>query len=361
MRNRLLLPFVLLAGFAIAAPAAAQKTHLTVIVGLAGEPEHGEAFSRWATTLVDAAARLGVANDSLVFLTEKPDADPKRASGRSTKEEIAKALGKVAASAAEDDVVFVVLIGHGTFDGKQARFNLPGPDISPADFEPLLKPIKSRHVVFINTASASGPFMETLAGQGRTIVTATRSGSERFATLFGGYFVDALAGSEADADRNKRVSVLEAFSWAKREVANAYEREGIMRTENALLNDSGGEGSPDPSPEGKQGRNAAVISLGTAEAAEPLPDDPKLRQLYEERRDIERRVEALKLMKGGMPADRYTSELEKLLTDLALKTRQIRDIEKKAPAASASRRSEASRSEAGEREARGGGAPRAGK
>ena len=141
-----------------------------------------------------------------------------------------------------------------------AKFNLPGPDMTPADFEPLLKRMRSRHVVFVNTASASGPFIEALAGPGRTIVTATRTGAERFATLFGGYFVDALAGTDADADKNRRISVLEAFNYAKREVATAYEREGIMPTEHALLNDSGGEGIPNPSRrrQAGQGRGGAV-------------------------------------------------------------------------------------------------------
>ena len=308
--------------------AYGQATHLAIIVGLAGQPEHAELFQRWATTLVDAAGKLGVEPAQVVYLADKVEADPKRITGRSTREEVAKAFTALAA-APEDDVVFVVLIGHGTFDGKVAKFNLPGPDMTPADFDPLLKRLKSRHVVFVNTASASGPFMETLAAPGRTIVTATRTGSERFATLFGGYFVDALAGVDADADKNRRVSVLEAFTWAKREVNNAYEREGIMRTENALLNDSGGEGVGDPSATGKQGKTAAVVALGSANANDPLPADPKLRALYQERRELERRVEALKLMKDAMPPDRYASELEKLATELALKTRQIREIETK--------------------------------
>lgn len=308
------------------APAYAQSTHLAVIVGLAGEPEHAELFQRWASTLVDSAAKLGVAKP--IYLSEKPEADPKRITGRSSKEEIVKAFGELKA-AGEDDVVFIVLIGHGTFDGKVAKFNLPGPDMTPADFEPLLKGIRSRQIAFVNTASASGPFVQALAGPGRTIVTATRSGSERFATLFGGYFADALAGTDADVDRNRRVSVLEAFTYAQREVATAYEREGIMLTEHALLNDSGGEGISNPAPDGKQGKVAAVLSLGSATAADPLPSDPKVRALYLERRELERRVEALKLLKGSMPADRYTSELEQLVTDLALKTRQIRELEKK--------------------------------
>jgi hypothetical protein len=320
-----MLPVALLALLLVASSAAAQTTHLAVIVGLAGEAEHGEAFRRWGSTLVESAEKLGVARENVIYLHEKPDADP-QVNGRSTKEEISKAFQKLAGASTED-VVFVVLIGHGTFDGRVARFNLPGPDMTPADFEPLLKRLKSRHVVFVNTASASGPFMEALAGAGRTIVTATRSGSERFATLFGGYFVDALAGTDADADKNQRVSVLEAFNYAKREVTNAYEREGIMLTEHALLNDSGGEGATDPSPDGKQGRVASVLALGSAAAADPLPSDPKLRALYEARRDLERRIEALRLLKGSMPADRYSSELEQLATELALKTRQIREIE----------------------------------
>lgn len=309
-----------------AVPASAQTTHLLVVVGLAGEPEHGETFLRWATTLVDGAAKLGVRPEHVVYLHEKPDVDPTRISARATKDELEKAFAKLA-TAGPEDVVFVVLIGHGTFAGQTARFNLPGPDMTPADFEPLLKRVRSRHVVFVNTASASGPFLEQLAGPGRTIVTATRSGAEQFATLFGGYFVDALTGVDADTDRNRRVSVLEAFTWAKREVAQAYERQGIMRTENALLSDSGGEGSPDPTPDGKQGRVAAVLALGGAAAADPLPSDPKLRTLHLERRELERRVEALRLMKGSMPADRYAAELEQLVTELARKTREIRALQ----------------------------------
>jgi len=309
-----------------ASAASAQSIHLAVIVGLAGEPEHAELFQRWASTLLDASAKLGV--EDVIYLAEKPEVDPKRVTGKSTKDEIVKAFAKLAA-AKEEDVVFVVLIGHGTFDGKVAKFNVPGPDLTPADFEPLLKAIKSRHVVFVNTASASGPFMEALAGPGRTVVTATRTGSERFATLFGGYFVDALAGTDADADKNRRISVLEAFNYAKREVATAYEREGIMLTEHPLLSDSGGAGVADPTPDGQQGKVAAVLSLGSTTSGDTLPTDPKLRALYQQRRELERRVEALKLLKGSMPADRYASELEKLVTDLALKTREIRELEKK--------------------------------
>jgi hypothetical protein len=120
--------------------------------------------------------------------------------------------------------------------------------------------------------------------------------------------------------------MLEAFNAARLEVARAYEREGTMLTEHPLLDDSGDkQGSLTPTAEGKNGRIASVIALGTAASAEPMPEDPKLRALFLERRDLERHVEALKLMKSGMDPARYASELEKALTDLALKSKQIKE------------------------------------
>jgi hypothetical protein len=316
---------------ALAAPVAAQTVHLMVIVGLAGDPEHAELFQRWASTLVDGASgRLGVARDRIVYLTDQPDKDAKRATGKSTKEEIERGFAALAKNAKPDDVVFVVLIGHGTFSGNAAKFNLPGPEMGPSDFAPLLKKVPSEHVVFVNTASASGPFLEALSGPGRIIVTATRNGAEQFATLFGGHFVDALMSDGADADKNRRISVLEAFDAAKLGVARAYEQEGIMLTEHPLLDDSGDkQGTQTPKADGKNGRIASIVALGTVASAEAMPDDPKLRALYDERRDLERRVEGLKLLKTGMEPARYAAELEKLLIELSLKGRQIKDLEAK--------------------------------
>ena len=317
--------------WAPAAPAAAQDVHVAVIVGHAGDAEHGELFAKWAASLVQAATgRFGIPREHVTYLaaeTPATDASGATPTGRSTREAIVSAFDSIAKRAGKEDVVFVMLIGHGTFDGKTARFNLPGRDMAAADFAPLLKRIPSR-IVFVNAASASGPFVAELSGPGRTIVTATRTGSEQFATLFGGYFVDALVSDDADADKNRRISILEAFDHARREVTRAYERAGIMLTEHALLDDSGDrEGSMTPDVKGKDGRVAAVLSLGAPAAGEPLPSDPKLRALYDERRGLERRVDTLKLLKESMDAAQYASELEKLLTELARKTREIRAME----------------------------------
>lgn len=281
------------------------RAFLLIVVGLAGDPEHGELFQKWASNLSAASERLGVAADRILRVGGERAA---------TRDGVHQAFATLSKQATADDLVMIVLFGHGTFDGRAAKFNLSGPDMTAADFAPLLGSLSSKHVVFVNTASASGPFIEALSAPGRTIVTATRSGSEQFATLFGGYFVDALTSEAADADKNRRVSVLEAFEYAKAEVARAYEREGLLATEHALIDDGS--------------KAASVLALGSAEAME-APADPRLRALYDERRDLERRIESLKLLKASMDSQRYLAELERLATALALKSREIRQAEGK--------------------------------
>jgi hypothetical protein len=305
------------------------KVFLLIVVGLAGSPEHGALFHRWGTQLADSSARLGVPTERLTFLVDAPMEGDKLVTGKSTREEIGKAFDTIAKQAQPDDVVLVTLIGFGTYTCGDAKFNLPGPDMTPVEFEAQLKKLPTKQVVFVNTASASGPFVEKLSAPGRTIVTATRNGAEQFATLFGGYFVDALTSDAADADKNKRITVLEAFKYAKAEVAKAYEREGFLSTEHALLDDDGDkEGSQDPGPAGKDGKVANLLALGSTDAAN-LPSDPKLRALYLERQDLEHRVELLRLQKEQMDPAKYASELEKAVTAVALKTRQIRQAEGK--------------------------------
>jgi hypothetical protein len=140
--------------------------------------------------------------------------------------------------------------------------------------------------------------------------------------------VEAFSTASADADKNQRLSMLEAFQYAKTEVARAYEREGLLATEHALLDDNGDKkGSQDPAATAADGKLAAAMALGSPADVAPLPADPKLRALVLERRELERRVEALRLLKDSMPAAKYTSELEKLVTELALKTRELRTLE----------------------------------
>jgi hypothetical protein len=311
---------LLIALLGVPVAVRAQSTHLLIVVGLAGTPAHGELFRKWGTTLAETAwQKLGIDKANVTLLAD----------AAATKDAVTKAFGALAGKAREEDTVVIVLFGHGTFAANVAKFNLPGPDMTPQDFAPLLARLRAKRIVFVNTASASGPFVEALSGPGRVIVTATRTGDEKYATLFGGPFVDALSTEAADADRDGKVSILEAFDYAKKAVSASYQREGLLPTEHALLDDNGDkQGSLDPGRQAKDGQSAAVLSLGSLRQ-QALPADEKLRALYLERQQIERRIEALKLLKSGMELEKYSAELEKLATALALKTRQIRDAEGK--------------------------------
>jgi len=302
-----------------AAPAVAQDTHLLVIAGVGGSPEHTAQFHKWASTVADAAKRHGVAEANVTYLGEKPEQDAARVQARSTRENVTKAFADLAARAKPDDEIFVLLIGHGTFDGRQGAFNLPGPDLTAGDYALLLQRFTTQRIVFVNTGSSSGAFLQALAGPGRTIVTATKTGGERNETRFPAFFVEALDGDEADRDRNGRVSVLEAFDYARTKVATSYEQGGHLLTEHATLDD------------GSEGKFAATQFLAPprSRSAEMAGADPKLRALVEERDLLERRVAALQQRKDSMDAGQYEQELEKLLTELALKTRAIRDFEAK--------------------------------
>jgi hypothetical protein len=311
---------LLLAVLCAGAPraAAAQDVHIIVIVGVGGDEEHSDKFHKWASAAVDSARKRGIADANLVYLGEQPEKDPSRIKARATKENVTKAFGDAVGRAKPADELFVLLIGHGSFDGKSAAFNLPGPDLTADDYAVLLDRFPTQRITFVNTASSSGAFVRPLAGPARTIVAATKTGGERNETRFPAFFVEALEGDVADRDRNGRISVLEAFDYAAAKVKEAYEKEGNLLTEHATLDD------------GNDGKFAATQFLAPrGSRASAASADPKMRALLEERDAIEEQVAALRLRKDSMEAARYEQELEKLLTDLAIKTRAIRDLEAK--------------------------------
>ena len=246
------------------APTAAQQSFLLVVSGLSGEPRYAETFHNWATKMLGAAeARWGLPAENVVYLAERMDRDPNRISARSTRENVEEAFRDIAERAGPSDQVFILLIGHGTTRDGEALFNLPGPDMSAVDFARLLGSLPTQKVAFVNAASSSGDFLAALSGPNRTVITATRSGHEKNETIFARFFVEAYAGEGADADKDERVSVLEAFNFARREVARVYESDGLLLTEHALLDDDGdGEGSGDPDPlSGGEGRLARTLFL----------------------------------------------------------------------------------------------------
>jgi hypothetical protein len=302
-----------------AAPAAAQDVHLMVIAGVGGDEAHSTQFHKWASSVIDGAKTHGLPDEAITYLAERTELDPARIKLRSTRENVTTAFADLAKRVKVNDEIIVLLIGHGTFDGKTAAFNLPGPDLAAADYAKLLEKFPTQKIAFVHTGSSSGAFVPVLAGPARTIVAATRTGGERNETRFPEYFVQALAGEEADSDRNGRVSILEAFEFAKNRVAATYEKGGHLLTEHATLDD------------GSEGKFASTQYLAPprSRSAEMAKADPKLRGLVEERDALDREIAALRLRKDRMNETEYQQQLEKLLTDLALKDRAIRELEAK--------------------------------
>ncbi|HMF94654.1 MAG TPA: hypothetical protein VKE96_10180 [Vicinamibacterales bacterium] len=302
---------LLLCSVLCATPAVAQQTHLLVITGVPGDEEHAKQFQKWADTFVDAAKKKdGVPDDNVTVLTDR----------RATKEGVEKAFAEVSARVKPGDSVVVLLIGHGSFNGQQAAFNLPGPDLTVAEWTKLLDKLPAQHVGFINTSSSSGAFLPAIAAPGRVVITATKTGGERNETQFPEFFVAAFNDPAADRDRNGHVSLAEAFEYAKAKVVQAFQQKGLLLTEHATMDD------------GSEGQLASSMFLGIGRADSTLiadTSDPAVKKLVDEKDAIDRQIAALKLRKGSMPDAQYEEQMEKLLTELALKTKAIRDLQAK--------------------------------
>ena len=296
----------------LAAQPPAEPTHLLIVAGIGGGPAYRDAFHETAMAMANAAVtRLGLPDSNVTVLTENPGRTPARIHGRSTREEIVRALARIATRAAPDDQVALMLIGHGSEQDGTARLNLPGPDLSAQDLARALAPFPGRSIAVVNLSSASGGFVEALAAPRRIVITATKSGFERNAPVFGQHFVDAFTGDRADADRNGRISLLEAFAYADREVARVYETDNRLRTEHARL---GGDSAL---------ARRFFITGGRAVAAGNA-GNPALAALHAKRDSLERALETLRGRKATMDSGAYERALESLLLEVARNGQAIR-------------------------------------
>jgi hypothetical protein len=297
----------------------AAERYALVVRGVAGSPAHAERQAAWGATLVEAlVARLEVPAAHVRVLQP----EPAPAGALATAATLRAALGDLRGRIRPGDLLLVVLLGHGTFDGVDAKFNLVGPDLEAAEWRALLAGVPGR-VVFVNTTSASAPFLARLAAPGRVVITATDSPAQRFDTVFPEFFAEAFGGEESDLDKDGRVSIGEAFAHASRRTRRWYEQQGRLPTERAVLDDTGDGVGKEAGAVGPDGAVAARVFLDGGDQP-ALRRDPAVSELIARRDVLEGAVEDLKRKRAFMPAADYARELERLLVDLARTSRRIR-------------------------------------
>ncbi|HSJ25138.1 MAG TPA: hypothetical protein VK929_10740 [Longimicrobiales bacterium] len=325
-----LFPVLVALVLCVPAPAIAQdgSTHLLIVTGLSGEPRFAAQHREWGAALVEAATqRHGVPPANVTWLAERQDLHD-AVGGRATLANVEAALGRIAQRTTAADRVLVLLFGHGTWANGETLFNVVGPNLRGTALAGMLDAIPAR-VAVVNTASSSGGFIQDLAAPDRVVITATRTGLERNETIFGGHFVAALTGAtEADMDNDGRVSLLEAFEYARREVAREYDRTNRLQTEHAVIDGLGdGQGVASADASSPHARLAGTFHIGLPGAAAAASASPELRVLYAEKERIEREVADLRARRDSLPVQQYEAALEELLVELSLNAQAIRRLE----------------------------------
>ena len=282
-----------------------------IINGAGGEAIYAKQFEEWTRQLSSVLSdRFGFDPQHLKVLKD------------ATSDQVKGTFGTLKSELDANNVLFVFLIGHGTYDGKESKFNLVGPDIAATEYNALLAALPTRRVVIFNLSSASGEFIKSLAAKGRIVITATKSGQETNATRFAGFLIAALSANDADTDQDGHTSVLEAFIYANRLTADFYKNAGRLATEHALFDDNGdGVGHEKlEAGEGLLARATYLDSLSVGEAAATAAAE----KLVKERERLEGEIEQLIARKASMAEAEYESTLERLFIELAKVNRSIK-------------------------------------
>ena len=303
---------------ALPVTALAETRWAVIVSGASGGEKYAEQMKTWRADLQSALVdRYGFKAENVRMLVDESvkTGEPANAAN------VRKVFGEIKAKGAKDDFLLVVLLGHGTYDGDVAKFNLVGPDLTAKDWTDLLSGVSGRLAV-VNTTEASFPFLESLTSKGRIVITATDSAAQKYATVFPEYFVKSMKEASSDLDKNGRTSIFEVFAAASAAVKQHYEQRGQLATERALIDDNGDGKGREASAEGPDGGFARIAYLDAENPAEAA--NPELAALVRRRRALEAEAEELKLKKGEMPEAQWNAQFEKLMLDLAMVSAEIR-------------------------------------
>lgn len=305
---------------AVSAPAAGQTAtrYALVVAGASGEEKYAKLHREWVDKLVALLRdKLGFDASRVTVLVEKPGPGEGAANAANVK----AALEKIAPLVKKDDVLFVMLIGHGSGAGAEAKFNLVGPDLTAAEWNALLKPAAGR-IAFVDASSASVGFLKTLAADDRVIITATNSPAQVYHPVFGQAFIEALAAGAADLDKDSRISMWEAFVYASRLVEQHYQRAGTLAPEHAVLEDTAAGAGRDAKATTTAVTLSAMTYLDAPAAAKSA--DPAVQALIDRREALTRQIDDLRRRQTSMPAAEFEAQFEKLALELAEVSAEIR-------------------------------------
>jgi hypothetical protein len=285
-------------------PAHAGVYYVTV-AGLGGEPDYEQRFTAAANDLDKLFKESG--SGAHVYTLTGPQA---------TKVHLTETLASIAREAKPEDDFVLMLIGHGSYDGADYKFNLVGPDITAAELGGLCDHIAARRQLVVNTTSASGGSVAALERPGRGVIAATKNGTEKNATVFARYWVEALQDPTADIDKSDSISAMEAFQYAQRKTAAFYESQKRLATEHPVFEDTGhGDAVRESSRnEGVLLSNFAVLRIGAAQKA---ANDPAKQALLAKKEELEQKIDALKYQKAAMDPAEYKQQLTAALIELA--------------------------------------------
>ncbi len=307
----------------------AQK-YVVILGGAAAEEKYAERFRKWTLTLYEIlVVDYGYSPDQIILLLGNGDPKESRISGSSRQADIQKHVLRLQKKVRAGDQVVFVLIGHGTYDGDTAKFNIVGPDITGNDFAEILAKFPDQDLIVIDTRSTSYPFCLALSAPGRVVISATRSHLEKYDTVFPQFFIEALAEHKGDRDKNQRISLWEVFQYVQNKVVQWYEEQERLLTEHVVLDDNGDRVfSTNPSPSENDGKLAHIAYLDQS-----LPSDigkgknaVKKRQLFTKKENLERSITLLKIRKTQLSPENYYQQLEPLLIELARTSRQLRSL-----------------------------------
>lgn len=290
----------------LAAGLSAQAaTFYVTLSGLGGETDYDQRFKMWADDIDSSLKKAG--GDATVITMVAP-----------TRDQIRARFAEIDRQAKPNDALVLMLIGHGSYDGVEYKFNIPGPDLTGAELAALLDHVPATRQLVVNMTSSSGGSITFLRKPTRVVITATKTGTEKNATVFARYWAEALRDPAADADKNESVSALEAFHFAQQKTTDFFESQKRLATEHSVLEDTGkGEGERVPSAENGEGRLAAtfaVVRLGSNAAA---AKDPAKRELLDKKEQLEQAIDQLKYNKAALPEAQYKTQLTQLLLELA--------------------------------------------